>query len=157
MNNQEIPIKQKTPERILAIAKAKSVKSYDLSKSKFTEFWETLDEKIKNDFEEFVGSKNELGYLLYSRDAENWTLLTSHKLVGRKNGKLNRVKLQEIRNRDFGIVKNMDNIPLILKVNTRLKNLEFEYESNGPGFALMVSLDFIQNHWERNAINENVS
>ena len=154
MNNKDLPIKTKTPERILAIAKAKSVKSYDFSKSKFTDFWENLDDQIQDDLSNLFESNSEIGYLHYYRNRDNWTLLTSHRLVGKKDGDIQIIDLKNITSRDFGMVKNMDNVPLIFKVSSRLGNHEFEYESNGPGLAFMVSLDFIQDHWERNVIDK---
>ena len=132
MNNKELPIKSKTPEKILAIAKAKSKKSYDLTNSKFTEFWNDLDETVRIDFKEFIKSPNEIGYLLYFRNDNNWTLLTIHNLIGKKDGKIKKAGLQKIKSKDFGIIKRIYNVPLPLIVKSRFMNYEFEYESNGP-------------------------
>ena len=157
MNNKELPIRLKTPERILKIAKAKSNKSYDLTKSNFTEFWNELNETVQTDFKEFIKSPKEIGYLFYFRNHNNWTLLTSHNLIGKKDGKIQKVELQKIKSKNFGIIKSISNKSLLMNVRSKFKNYEFEYESNGPGFVLMVSLNIIQNHWERRAIDENIS
>lgn len=153
MNSKDLPIQTKTVESILAVAKAQATRRYDLNKGRFTQFWEDLDLSIRNNFDQFVESKNELGHLLYYRDDKNWTFLTSHKLVGRKKGKLKKVNLRKIRNTDFGMVKNMDHVPLDFKVMSSWRIHVFEYESNGPGFILMNNIDYIQNHWERKAID----
>ena len=74
MNSQELPITTKSPERILDIAKAKSNRSYDLTKKKFTWFWDDLDRTTQAHFTGFIKSEGELGHLFYFRNDNNWTL-----------------------------------------------------------------------------------
>lgn len=116
-------------------------------------FWDELDGSIRSEYIGYIKSKHEIGHLLYVRDTNNWTLLTSHSLLGKQSGRFIKVELKDIEDTDFGIVKNMDNVPLLLKVKSRFKNYELEYESNSPGLALIESLDYILTHWERNAID----
>ena len=147
------PISTKSPERILKTARTKVNKAYDLSKRAYTFFWIELDTEVQSHYVNFISEQGELGYLLFKEDDENWTLLSSHRLVGKCNGKLVEAPLKDIEKTEFGLVKNLDNVILKFEVLLEKSSLEFSYESNGPGFAMMVSLGFIRNHWKRKAID----
>ena len=153
MNTPHLSIITKTPKRILAIAKATANRSSNLTKAKFTRLWDDLDTTIHEVFTPHLESKDERGYLLYFRNTDNWTLLTSHSLIGILNGKVNKIKLKKIKSSDFGFVKSVSPY-LILTVKSRFRSLQFEYESNGPGFAFMDGFDFIRNHWIYKAVSE---
>lgn len=152
ISNKDLPIATKSVERDVKIAFARMKRNYNLDHAKWTNFWNNVEKHNKDLVAEKFEFPDEEGLLLTWVDESNWTLLTSHLLIGQINGKKSKLEINKIRKYDFGDVKGLDGKLKELVVKMRWAEKKFIYESNGAGYMLMAGLDVLHTHWEREAI-----
>lgn len=142
----------KSLDRVVKVVIAKMKRTYSLDNSLWTNFWEEIQSEQRNRLQKQFDYDDEIGLIYTAFNDSNWTLLTSHHLIGKFSGADRKVKIDKIENFEFGLVKGKDGVLKKLIIPTNNSSQRFIYETNGAGFMLKVGPDFIYTHWKQSAI-----
>ncbi len=154
MSNSKLPISKKSPNRIAQLATAKSRRISKGQSRKFTWLWDELKNNKRTELEGQFVVHEEVGVILFSKDEQNWTALTSHQIFGSSYGASFQLEISRIDDYDFGMFKGQNVTIGTLKLITNSIEQNIPYELNSAGLMLRYSLDIIHNHWKRGAVKD---
>ena len=127
-------------------AAVEKAKEYLTGENANTLTWEQLGAEEHAKMHNYFTDDNELGFLHYKQDDNNWTALTTHQLFGKNDGEFCCFRIFEIQSFEPADAGN-EHTKAIITINTPFEKFGFEYETGQPGTILVEGLASFHAYW----------